>query len=377
MSFLEAVRTNNLVKVREEIAKSEVTQGILYTALVEASEKGYLEIVNFLIDAGVNVSIETYWGTPLGQAAWQGNLDVVRRLIEAGADVNYSVNIPENKTPLVLAVQEGHFDVIKVLIEAGANVNQGIKETDEFPILVAAANGNEELYNYLAPLTELELRLQAEKNLESGIRERKRQENANSLVKELYHAIFKNDLDKVKEIIARGIDVNSFDEYGCTPLLGAVFGRGLNGIAIVSLLLEAGANPNLGDDEGDETPLMRAMDKEICSLLIKAGANVNAQRGCGVTALIIATRYWGGREKMKLLIEAGANVNARDEDGKTALMYATEQTLNSLEKAELLIEAGADINARDNLGDTALSIAKKNGNNEVVQILIKAGATEE
>lgn len=372
MDFLEAVRTNDLVKVTEEIAKSELTQSILSAALVIASEKGHLEIVNTLLNNGVNVNVQTSCGTPLGQAAWQGNLDVVIRLIEAGADVNYAVNILENKTPLILAIQEEHFDVIKVLIEAGADVNQGITQTNEFPLIVAAAMGYEEIYNYLAPLTEPELRLEAEEELKEGIRERKRQENANPLVKELSHAVFHGSVDEVKEIIERGVDVNSFNEYGSTPLLVAVFGS-LNNIYKVSLLLEAGANPNLGDDEGDETPLMRA-NPEICSLLIKAGANVNAQRRGGETALMIATGVWGGQVKMKVLIEAGANVNARDENGKTALMYAAEQTLNSFEKVELLIEAGADINARNNLGDTALSLAKRNENNEVIQLLIKAGA---
>lgn len=136
-------------KVREEIAKDGLSQGILFSALVEASEKGCLEIVNLLIDTGIDVNIETLFGTPLGQASWQGHIDVVRRLIKAGADVNYSANLSENKNALVLAVQGEHFDVVKVLIEAGANVNQRTIESDEFPLLVAAACGSEEIYNYL------------------------------------------------------------------------------------------------------------------------------------------------------------------------------------------------------------------------------------
>lgn len=378
MSLLEAIRNNNVLKVREEIAKDGLSQGILSTALVEASEKGYLEIVNILIDTGLDVNIETYLGTPLGQAALQGHLDVVIRLIEAGADVNYSVNIPENKTALVLAVQEEHFDVIKVLIEAGANVNQGIMESNEFPLIVAAVCGSEEIYNYLAPLTEAELRLEAEGLLKNGIRERKRQENVDSLVKELSDAVrydFEGDLNKVKEIIDKGADINGFNEYGCTSLLSAVSSFSLNSISKVRILLEAGANPNLGDYDGDETPLIRAMNDEICSLLIDAGADVNAQRSNGVTALMITSGIWGGLAKIEVLIKEGANVNALDENGKTALMYAAEISGN-LDKIKRLIEAGSDINAKDNVGNTALSFAKKIGDNEVIQHLIKAGATQ-
>jgi len=375
MSLLEAIRTNDVSKVCEEITKGGLSQGVFYRALVEVCEKGYLEIVNILINTGVDVNIETAWGTPLGQAAWQGNLDIVIRLIEVGADVNYSVNIPDNKTALILAVQEEHFDVIKVLIENGANVNQGIRQTNEFPLLVAAALGLEQIYDYLAPLTEPELRQEAEQLLKNGIRDRKREENADPLVQELCHAvrdIFDRDLDKIKEIINKGADINGFSEYGCTPLLIAVY----NSNKVVRLLLEAGANPNLGDDEGDETPLMRAMNEEICSILIDAGANVNTQRNDGVTALMITSAICGGLAKMKVLIEAGADVNARDENGKTALMYAAEQTGN-FKKVKLLIEAGANLNAKDYTGNTALSIAKKIEDNKIIQLLIKAGATEE
>jgi uncharacterized protein len=378
MSILEYVRNNNAPKIREEIAAYALSQSILFTALVEACEKGYLEIVNILVNADVDVNIETCLGTPLGQAAFQGHLDVVKRLIEAGADVNYLVNIPENKTALILAVQEEHFDVMKVLIEAGANVNQVVRESNEFALLVAAICGSEEIYNYIAPLTEPELRLKAEKLLKNGIRERQRQENVDPLVKELSDAVrqgFESDLDKVKEIIDKGVDVNGFNEYGCTSILCAV-SFGLNKISTVRILLKAGANPNLGDDDSDETPLMRAMNDEVCSLLIDAGANVNAQRSNGLTALMITSGIWGRLKKMEVLIKAGANVNVKDEDGKTALMYAAEQS-DFLAKVKLLVEAGADINAKDNTGNNVLSFATKSENNEIIQLLIKAGATED
>ena len=341
MSLLEDIKTNNVQKVREQIAKGESNQAILFTALVEASEKGYLEIVNILLDAGVNVNLETFSGTPLGQAAFQGHLEVVQRLIEAGADVNYLANIPENKTALILAVHERHFDVIKALIKAGANVNQVVRESNEFALLVAAAYGYEEIYNYLAPLTNPELKQEAEKLLSEGIRQRQREENVDPLVKKLSHTALHGDLNEVKEVLKKGVNVNGFDENGFTPIFCAICRWSLDSISKVRVLLEAGANPNLGDDDGDETPLMRARNDEICSLLIDAGADINAQRSNGVTALMIAAQQTG-----------------------------------NLEKVKLLIKAGADINARDNTGNTVLSFAKKIEDNEIIKLLIKAGATE-
>jgi ankyrin repeat protein len=208
MSLLEAVRSKDVQKVREEIAKYESNRGLIPNVLVEASEKGYLEIVCTLIDAGIKVNIETACGTPLGQAAWQGNLNVVQKLIEAGADVNYSVNLSDNKSPLILAIQEGHFEVVKLLLEVGANVNQVVKESGEFALLMAAACGYEEIFNYLAPLTEPKLRQKAEEILPEGIRQRQREESADPLVSILSSAVFKNNVAEVKEILAKGVDIN-------------------------------------------------------------------------------------------------------------------------------------------------------------------------
>jgi len=318
MSLLEAVRSKNVQKVREEIAKGESNLGILAHALVEASEKGYLEIVCTLIDAGVNVNSETTCGTPLGQAAWQGHLDVAQKLIESGADVNYPVNLSENLSPLILAIQEGHFNIVKLLIEAGANVNQLV--CGSFALLTAAACGYEEIFNYLAPLTELKLRQEATEVLSEGIRQRQREEAADPLVVSLSSAVSKNNVDEVKEILAKGVDVNGFNEHGCTALWIAAIKRN---IFLVQLLLEAGADPNLGDDDRNQPPLSIAIgaseqSRSVCSLLIAAGANVNAQTTDGMTPLMWAAQF-GNLEITEMLIRFGADVSLKDIEGKNAL----------------------------------------------------------
>lgn len=337
MSFLQAVRNKNAQQVREEIAKYELNRGIILQALVEASEKGYLEIVSVIIDAGVDVNIETVYGTPLGQAAWQGHLDVVQKLIEAGADVNYSVNLSDNKSPLILAIQEGRFDVVKFLLEAKANVNHVVQESGQFALLTAAACGYEEIFNYLAPLTEPKLWQEAQELLPEGIRQRQREEAADPLVCMLTSAVGNNNVDEVKEILAKGVDVNGFDEMGRTALLTAAQKRY---ISIVQLLLEAGADPNLGDDERDQTPLMVAIgaseqSRSICSLLIAAGANVNAQTTDGMTPLMWAAQF-GNLEITEMLIRFNADASLKDIDGKTALNYANIESTKDYYWAEYL-----------------------------------------
>ena len=54
---------------------------------------------------------------------------------------------------------------------------------------------------------------------------------------------------------------------------------------------------------------------EVVTLLIKAGADVNAKDKYGVTPLHRAAAYNENPEVITILIKAGADVNAKDSDG--------------------------------------------------------------
>lgn len=83
--------------------------------------------------------------------------------------------------------------------------------------------------------------------------------------------------------------------------------------------------------------------------------------------------WQGHSETVKLLLsDNGANVNATRIDGVTALMLASENGYAKV--VRLLLEAGADINAAKFDGATALMLASQIGNTEVVRILLNHGA---
>ena len=105
--------------------------------------------------------------------------------------------------------------------------------------------------------------------------------------------------------------------------------------------------------------------------LVATGADVNAARADGATALLWAA-HWDDLETVDLLIGAGAGVNAGDDHGVTPLERAAENA--SLAVVERLLAAGADPNAAQTSGLTPLMTAARTGNLDVVQALIDAGA---
>ena len=85
----------------------------------------------------------------------------------------------------------------------------------------------------------------------------------------LHIASYFGDIELAKECLQAGIDVNA-KYYGISPLHWAVRVRGGN-IALVELLISAGADVNIKDDFG-ESPLAWAKSEEIQTLLKKHGA---------------------------------------------------------------------------------------------------------
>ena len=59
----------------------------------------------------------------------------------------------------------------------------------------------------------------------------------------------------------------------------------------------------------------------------------------------------GNKEMISMLIEKGIDINAQDYDGWTALMYASDKLNKDI--VSILIKNGADINIKDNSGWTA------------------------
>lgn len=113
---------------------------------------------------------------------------------------------------------------------------------------------------------------------------------------------------------------------------------------------------------------------EIVEVLIEANANVNARDDSRNTPLHFAAEL-PNVKMIKRLLAAGARVNVTNEEGLTPLHNACAH--EDLKATRLLVEAKANINAKkeSGCGDTPLHVAVRESNVEMVDWLIKLGAS--
>lgn len=157
----------------------------------------------------------------------------------------------------------------------------------------------------------------------------------NKLDRELTKYSNKGNINKVKELVERGANVNAQNDYGYSPMFYASRQNKLN---IVKYLVENGAIVDIENRFG-ETPLMVASvngNLEVVKYLIQSGANIN-KIGAGTTSLGYASRY-GHLDVVKYLVENGADINLIGMT--TPLMWANHN--DHLDVVKYLVEAGAD-----------------------------------
>ena len=187
----------------------------------------------------------------------------------------------------------------------------------------------------------------------------------------LMEAVIDGEIHIVKQLLAKGADVNEKGEDGKTALMNAIYGEK---IYIVNILLSNGADINAEDDYG-WTAFRSAVifgETEFVKILLKYGVDVNEKDKYGCTALMGAVENCETNtvDILEILFANGANVNAIDAYGKTALMHAVEDCkTNTVDTLKILLANGADINAVNESEETVLSIAKKNGDRKIIKLL--------
>ncbi|KAJ8349088.1 hypothetical protein SKAU_G00276770 [Synaphobranchus kaupii] len=231
-----------------------------WTALHEAVCGNNVEICEMLVKAGAKVSVTSMYGiTPLFVAAQSGREKTLLFLIKKGADINSQAN--DGATALYEASKNGHEEIVELLLSQNADANRAAK-SGFLPLHIAAQRGNDGIVSLLIPVT-------------SRARVRR------SGISPLHLAAEHNKDDILEVLIESGYDVNAtlspdrskmYEDSRSTALYFAVIN---NNVDATTMLLEAGANPNLDSF----SPLLVTLQQgciRMVTLLVEHGANVNA-----------------------------------------------------------------------------------------------------
>ena len=175
-------------------------------------------------------------------------------------------------------------------------------------------------------------------------------------------------LDKLKELIRRGGDINvpiAFDRMlnaGEDPSTLKPTAWALDEAVqqarevLVTVLLANGAKLHGGELAKAAHAGSQEVSGTMVAALLLAGADVNS-RYDSFTALFWASSR-GNKDSVKLLLaQPGIKLDLINNDGDTALMTAVEHT--NAEIVEMLVKAGANVSVTNKHGETAPSLAQK------------------
>jgi uncharacterized protein len=393
------------------------------SALHWAAHFGDAELVRALLAAGADAAAANRYGmTPLQLAAGEGDPAVIEALLTAGADAN--AVLPEGETVLMTAARTGSADALRALLARGADVEARDEFHGESALIWAAAENH-------ADAVRLLVEHGADVDGRSALlalepRQRRAGQSILPLGSwtPLMYAARENALAAGDALVASGASLDAVDPDGATALVIAIINAHYE---FAELLLRAGADPNVVDNEAGMGPLYAAVDMhrlavghgrgnpvpvglldaaDAVQLLLEHGADPNAplkkpilQRqhtfgdgtlGAGATPLMRAAKS-GDIELVRALLAAGADPKLTLPNGTTALMlaaglgwrngsplapsYDQGSDEEAVETLELLLSLGLDLRATNEAGDTALHAAVGGrGSEAIVRFLLERGA---
>lgn len=215
-------------------------------------------------------------------------------------------------------------------------------------------------------------------------------------------AVYENNEVKIFDLMRKGADVNTISIKGISPIMYSVQNGNYlitkklldaganpnyqskhsppalinaiinNDTALVYLLLEYGADPNIIENTEKKYPILYAIDRNnyvLVDLLFWYGANANQSSNNNIP-LFYAIDYNADTSIINLIIKNNANIDTQNINGFTPLIEAV--LYNNINVVKILLEKNANTEIRDFTSEkyNALDYAYKYHLTEITDLLL-------
>lgn len=287
---------------------SPTLKAALMTAVQQKNHQALEELLDTRISPDTIAELDL-----LKYAVLDADCGSVRLLLLSGADPNRIDR--DGLTPLLTATEISSLEVASILLKYGADPNLPAGPHSQSAVSMSVSAHN---------LDFLELFLKHGGDVDALL-----QDGDTSFIKAITNAA---PIEQVELMLTAGADPNRKTKYGKTPLLEALFAKRID---IVTLLLDHGANPNLA---GPKHPLWPAThDPALLQLLLSRGAKSKLAPGI----MELATSM-NSIEAVTILLKANVDPNIKKDGVYTPLCSAIRDDRGDI--VTLLIANGADPN---------------------------------
>lgn len=192
----------------------------------------------------------------------------------------------------------------------------------------------------------------------------------------LFRAVVEYDTSRLNQLLSSGVDIDQRNGHGRSALHVAAY---FQNHAAMRQLVAAGADANAleGDFYDIVTIAAVADDLATLKLALTLGCRADNITSRYDGTALIAAAHLGHFVIVRTLIQAGAPLDHINNLNWTAVIEAIvlgDGGQKHLATLRALVDAGADVNLADGGGSTPLQVARARGYQEMVEILLTAGA---
>lgn len=296
------------------------------------------EVKEFIKKRRYNINAQTNRGgyTALMNASQYGHIDIVKLLIQKKADPNIHNRNRNNALELAYRDKNENSDEIaRLLIEGKSDVyaedmRLGNLLSVYYESLTDIDFQNIQSYTALMMACDANNIEIVQKLIQNKADVNIRTRNGNTAL------MFASNYDIIQTLIENKADVNNQNKNGDTALIERmkIFPSDENiqeNEKVVRLLIDSNANVNVRNEQGETALLIAYVDNswpEIARILINSKADVNIQDSYS-SALHSACQNHD-IESVKLLIENKADITAQNYEGKTAIELTADHNIKKL-----------------------------------------------